>query len=286
MLIVGRSRGRPSRLLRRVSVTNSSSSLPTWSDDPMTMLPAACSGVYGVAVLLLKYSGGFRNALSSGSELSVVTKVAGSSSRRATVSSSIECPNRYTACANSAGMAGLMSGWYTWNGLTAGCTLRANSSNTRCWYSISVTKRAAWKSRLPSQPSAGALGSAPMLAVTVPVMVARPMLAVMVSLAVAFTLMLAVMVPVAEAFTLSVAPLPSVVTALTVAPAGMPVPAMAWPTSAGLNEPAGAVSVALPAVVTTEGTFLASVAPLPSVVTVLTTAPAGMPVPLMIRPTS
>src|SRR4051794_1764395 len=153
MLIVARSRGRPSRLLRSVSVTNSSSSLPTWSDDPMTMLPAACSGVYGVAVLLLKYSGGVRKALSSGSELSVVARVAGSSSRRATVSSSIECPKRYTACANSAGMAGLISGWYTWNGLTAGCTLRANSSKTRCWYSISVTKRAAWKSRSPFQPS-------------------------------------------------------------------------------------------------------------------------------------
>ena len=36
----------------------------------------------------------------------------------------------------------------------AGWTLRANSSNTRCWYSISVTKRAAWKRRSPFQPSA------------------------------------------------------------------------------------------------------------------------------------
>jgi hypothetical protein len=32
--------------------------------------------------------------------------------------------------------------------------LRANSSNTRCWYSISVTNRAAWNSRSPFQPSA------------------------------------------------------------------------------------------------------------------------------------
>ena len=47
-------------------------------------------------------------------------------------------------------MSGLSS---TWNGLIAGWTLRANSSNTRCWYSISVTNRAAWNSRSPFQPS-------------------------------------------------------------------------------------------------------------------------------------
>ena len=35
------------------------------------------------------------------------------------------------------------------NRLTIGCTLRANSSNTRCWYCISVTNRAAWKIRSP-----------------------------------------------------------------------------------------------------------------------------------------
>src|SRR2546421_264944 len=40
-------------------------------------------------------------------------------------------------------MAGLMSGEYTWKGRIAGWIFRANSSNTRCWYSISVTKRAA-----------------------------------------------------------------------------------------------------------------------------------------------
>src|SRR5918911_91422 len=42
----------------------------------------------------------------------------------------------------------------------AGCTLRAHSSNTRCWYSISVTKRAAWNRRSPAQPlpSTGTLG--------------------------------------------------------------------------------------------------------------------------------
>ena len=75
MLIVGRSSGRPSRLLRRVSVTNSSSSLPTWSDEPMTMRAGGLLGrvlrrVSGRVWPLLKYSGGLRNAVSSGSELS------------------------------------------------------------------------------------------------------------------------------------------------------------------------------------------------------------------------
>ena len=41
MLIAGRSNGRPSRLLRRVLVTNSSISLPTWSDMPMMIAVAA-----------------------------------------------------------------------------------------------------------------------------------------------------------------------------------------------------------------------------------------------------
>ena len=35
------------------------------------------------------------------------------------------------------------------NRLTRGCTLRANSSNTRCWYCISVPNLAAWKMRSP-----------------------------------------------------------------------------------------------------------------------------------------
>ena len=75
-----------------------------------------------------------------------------SSLRREIVSVSIEWPKRYTAWANSALIAGLSSVWVKANGskgLIAGWTLRANSSNTRCWYSISVTKRAAWKSRSP-----------------------------------------------------------------------------------------------------------------------------------------
>ena len=41
----------------------------------------------------------------------------------------------------------------------SGCILRANSSKTRCWYSISVVKRAAWNRRSPSQTRA-ALASA------------------------------------------------------------------------------------------------------------------------------
>ena len=41
--------------------------------------------------------------------------------------------------------------------LTCGWTLRANSSKTRCWYSISVTKRAAWKRRSPLHSPLGQL---------------------------------------------------------------------------------------------------------------------------------
>ena len=40
------------------------------------------------------------------------------------------------------------------NASTFGCTLRANSSNTRCWYCISVAKLAAWNRRSPSHSSA------------------------------------------------------------------------------------------------------------------------------------
>ena len=38
-------------------------------------------------------------------------------------------------------------------GSTIGWMRRANSSNTRCWYCISVTKRAAWNRRSPSHTS-------------------------------------------------------------------------------------------------------------------------------------
>ncbi len=50
-------------------------------------------------------------------------------------------------------MAGLMFALYpvppSPNGATMGWTLRMNSSKARCWYSISVTNRAAWKRRSP-----------------------------------------------------------------------------------------------------------------------------------------
>ncbi len=94
MLIAARSMGRPSRLLRRVSVTNSSISLPTWSEDPISTLPAACAGVRVPVAPPAKYSGGLRNAVSSGIESSVTAPLAGSSVFRATVSSSMEWPNR------------------------------------------------------------------------------------------------------------------------------------------------------------------------------------------------
>ncbi|MCY1218714.1 hypothetical protein D9M72_306630 [compost metagenome] len=45
MLIAARSSGRPTRLLRRASVTNSSISLPTVRVTPRTMAPAAASAV-------------------------------------------------------------------------------------------------------------------------------------------------------------------------------------------------------------------------------------------------
>ena len=160
MLIAGRSSGRPSRLLRSVSVTNSSISLPVWSDEPITIgadrLPRRVRRAIRVPGSRVdrrvsKNSGGFRNAVSSGSELSfsVVEPSALWMLVRATVSSSIEWPKRYTAWANSASIAGFTSVAYTWNGRIAGTTLRANSSNTRCWYSISVTNRAAWNRRPP-----------------------------------------------------------------------------------------------------------------------------------------
>ena len=93
MFRAGRSSGRPSRLLRSVSVTNSSSSLPTCDEEPIATDPAAFSGVSGPADPPLKNSGGLRNAFSRGSELSDFAPN-GSTLVRATVSSSMECPKR------------------------------------------------------------------------------------------------------------------------------------------------------------------------------------------------
>ena len=58
MLMVARSSGRPSRLLRSASVTNSSISLPSWRVVPRTMAPAASSGVGPLAA----NASGLRNA--------------------------------------------------------------------------------------------------------------------------------------------------------------------------------------------------------------------------------
>ncbi|MCY1425117.1 hypothetical protein D9M71_408990 [compost metagenome] len=48
-MIAARSSGRPSRLLRSASVTNSSISLPAWRVTPRTMAPAASSGLVPLA---------------------------------------------------------------------------------------------------------------------------------------------------------------------------------------------------------------------------------------------
>ncbi|MCY1284044.1 hypothetical protein D9M70_329370 [compost metagenome] len=144
ILIAARSSGRPSRLLRSAPVTNSSISLPSWRVVPRTMAPAACSGV---SVPFWSNSSGLRNA--SIRPISLETKFG---LRRSMVSSSIEWPRRYTAWANSATMAGSMvlsKPLGARKTSTAGWILRANSSNTRCWYCISVPNLAAWNSRSP-----------------------------------------------------------------------------------------------------------------------------------------
>ena len=89
MLTVARSSGRPSRLFRSVSVVNSSSSLPTWSDMPMMMLPAASAADSLPPAPLSVYDGGFRNP--SSSEMSLWLPSVFS---REIVSVSIEWPKR------------------------------------------------------------------------------------------------------------------------------------------------------------------------------------------------
>ena len=156
MLIVGRSSGRPSRLLRSVSVTNSSSSLPTWSDEPIDDRASGLLGrqrAGGATVEVLRW---VQERVEQRSRV-VASRPRWSGRRRRRASSGRSGRPR---AANSAWIAGLMSGVYTWNGRIAGWILRANSSNTRCWYSISVTKRAAWNRRSPFQRRAtGAVGS-------------------------------------------------------------------------------------------------------------------------------
>jgi hypothetical protein len=153
MFSVARSSGRPTRLLRSASTMNSSISLPTWRDMPRMMLPMASASV---SVPFMVNSTGFRKAW-----IRPMSLDASVGSRRATVSVSIEWPKRYTTLANSSTMAGLMVGELEkTNGSMVGATPRANSSNTRCWYCISVAKRPAWNSRSPShtRPRSGRVG--------------------------------------------------------------------------------------------------------------------------------
>lgn len=76
-------------MLRSVSVTNSSSSFPVWSDMPITMLPAACAGLRSPADPPSVYAGGFRNP--SRSEMSLLDPFG---FVREIVSVSMEWPNR------------------------------------------------------------------------------------------------------------------------------------------------------------------------------------------------
>ena len=147
ILIAARSRGSPTRLLRKAPVTNSSISLPVCRVMPRMIEPAMTSAS------ALPNSTGLRKASIRPMSLDCMSKL-----NRSTVSLSMEWPKRYTTWANSATMAASIS--------ISGCTmkisvngwiLRTNSSNTRCWYCISLTKRAAWNKRSPFQISPSAL---------------------------------------------------------------------------------------------------------------------------------
>ena len=138
MLSVGKSNGKPTRLLRSASVTNSSISLPVWRDKPRMMAPVAASTLTCTPPNTSNASG-FRKAAIKPCGSAFMSKPI-----RSTDSFNMEWPKRYTTWANSATMEGSMSGEFeNTNGLMAGCTARANSSNTMCWYCISVTKRPA-----------------------------------------------------------------------------------------------------------------------------------------------
>ncbi|MDT4885136.1 hypothetical protein FQZ97_1213450 [compost metagenome] len=100
--MVARSSGKPRRLLRRASVTNSSISLPVCRVMPRTILPAASSA--DRTPLSLNASG-FRKA----SIRSMLPASLKSVSSRSTVSVSMEWPKRYTTWANSATIAGLIA---------------------------------------------------------------------------------------------------------------------------------------------------------------------------------
>ncbi|MNR22250.1 hypothetical protein D3C85_1391930 [compost metagenome] len=145
MLMAPRSSGSPTRLLRSAPVMNSSISLPTCRVMPRMMAPAAAS-----ASSALPNSTGLRKAW-----IKPMSPLCMLMSRRSTVSFSMEWPKRYTTWANSATIAGSSSTLgCTMNTSVKGWILRTNSSNTRCWYCISLVKRAAWNKRSPSQASA------------------------------------------------------------------------------------------------------------------------------------
>ena len=149
MLMAGRSSGRPSRLLRTASVTNSSISLPTWRVTPRTMAPVASSGVGPLAANCKRVEEGRDQA-----DLRIGHGIESWDRDRSTVSGQhrvAEAIDRVRElgddrrhrswCRNLVGAR---------NSSTAGWTVRANSSNTRCWYCISVPNFAAWNRRSPS----------------------------------------------------------------------------------------------------------------------------------------
>ena len=181
MFNVGKSSGKPTKLLRRASVTNSSISLPVWRVSPRMTAPVAAA-VSTCTPPSVSNARGLRKAAINPCGSSVILK-----SSRSTDSFSIECPKRYTTCANSATMEGSISGELeNMNGSMLGCTARANSSNTKCWYCISLTKRAAWNNRSPSQfraaMAAGSVGITVISVASHSLMVARSLLANTVSL--------------------------------------------------------------------------------------------------------
>ncbi|MCY1296700.1 hypothetical protein D9M69_371690 [compost metagenome] len=95
-MMAARSSGRPTRLLRRASVTNSSISLPTVRVSPRTMAPAASSALGPLAA----YARGLRKAAIRpicwslvGCSGSTVTGLK-LGSKRSMVSVSIEWPKR------------------------------------------------------------------------------------------------------------------------------------------------------------------------------------------------
>ena len=152
-LMVARSSGRPSRLLRSALVTNSSISLPTWRVMPRMMAPAAISASTVLPVPSFSNCDRVEEALD---QADVVVGEGRDRSGRSSRSASSgrsgrprgrtrrRSTDRWSTSKPSGTRKTLMFGWI----------LRANSSNTRCWYCISVPNLAAWNRRSPSQTEA------------------------------------------------------------------------------------------------------------------------------------